>query len=108
MNSSAVKIKENKKGNQKRRLSLREKLGTPEFILEQMADYIRDGDVASITDLISSYISNSSKYKSQEQFAEAIGTTRQTLHRMLSHSDSVSLKVFFNAIERIWEDSNAD
>lgn len=106
MNSAAMKVKENKKNADKRRLSLKEKLGTPEFILEQMADYMREGDVASITDLISSYISNSPKYKNQKQFAEAIGTTRQTLHRMLSHSESVSVKVFFNAIERIWEDSN--
>jgi DNA-binding phage protein len=107
MNPAAMKLKENKKDANKRRLSLKEQLGTPEFVLEQMADYMREGDVASITDLISSYISNSPKYKSQEQFAEAIGTTRQTLHRMLSHSDSVSLKVFFNAVERIWEDAKS-
>lgn len=70
-----------------------------------MAQYLKDGDVASITDLIASYISNSPKYKNQEQFATAIGTTRQTLHRMLSHSDTVSIKVFFRAIEQIHSDS---
>ena len=64
------------------------------------------GDVASITDLISSYMANSEKYKNQEQFAEAIGTTRQTLHRMLSHSDTVSIKVFFNAVEQIYRDAS--
>lgn len=70
-----------------------------------MAQYLKDGDVASITDLIASYISNSPKYKNQEQFSTAIGTTRQTLHRMLSHSDTVSIKVFFRAIEQIHSDS---
>lgn len=72
--------------------------------MNMMSDYLKEGDVASITDLISSYISNSLKYKNQDEFASAIGTTRQTLHRMLSHSDSVSIKVFFNAIERIHSD----
>jgi DNA-binding phage protein len=91
---------------EKKRLSLKEKFGQPQFALEKIAEYMKDGDVASVTDLISSYISNSPKYKNQEQFAEAIGTTRQTLHRMLSHSDTVSLKVFFNAIEQIHADGD--
>lgn len=91
--------------SEKRRASLKVKLGDPRFVLEQMAIYMQDGDVASITDLIGSYISNSPKYKNQDQFAEAIGTTRQTLHRMLSHNDAVSLKVFFNAIEQIHADA---
>ena len=97
MSSAALKV-------EKKRMGLKEKFANPEYILEQMAQYMKDGDVASITDLISAYVSNSHKYKNQDQFAEAIGTTRQTLHRMLSHSDSVSIKVFFNAIERIHED----
>jgi hypothetical protein len=86
-------------------MSLKERFGNPEQVLEMMADYMKDGDVASITDLISSYVSNSHKYKNQDEFAEAIGTTRQTLHRMLSHSDTVSMKVFFGALERIHSDA---
>jgi DNA-binding phage protein len=104
MSPTAMKLKEEKSGDEKKRAGLKEKLGQPQFVLEQMSEYMKDGDVTSITDLISSYISNSPKYKNQDQFAEAIGTTRQTLHRMLSHSDSVSLKVFFNAIEQIHAD----
>lgn len=88
-----------------KRLSLKQKFGQPQYVLEQMAEYMKDGDVASVTDLIASYIANSSKYKSQDQFAEAIGTTRQTLHRMLSHNDNVSIKIFFSAIEQIHQDS---
>ncbi len=102
--SSALKIK--KSGLEKRRLSLKEKFGEAEYVLEQMSKYLREGDVASITDLISAYISNSAKYKNQEEFAEAIGTTRQTLHRMLSHSDAVSMRVFFGAVEQIYKDAN--
>ncbi len=88
-----------------KRLSLKQKFGQPQYFLEQMAEYMKDGDVASVTDLIASYISNSAKYENQEQFAKAIGTTRQTLHRMLSHNDNVSIKIFFNAIEQIHQDS---
>ncbi len=93
------------KSIESRRVGLKEKLGQPHFVIERMAEYMKTGDVASITDLISSYISNSPKYKNQEQFATAIGTTRQTLHRMLSHSDNVSIKVFFRAIEQIHGDA---
>ena len=106
MGSRAIKVKDEKSNLDKRRMSLKEKFGQPQYILDQIAHYIKDGDVASITDLISSYISNNHKYKNQDQFAEAIGTTRQTLHRMLSHSDSVSIRVFFGAIEQIYEDAN--
>ena len=107
MNQTALKLKNSKSNSETRRLGIKEKLGQPQFVLAEMANYMKDGDVASITDLISSYVTNSSKYKNQDQFAEAIGTTRQTLHRMLSHSDSVSLKVFFNAIEQIHQDSES-
>jgi DNA-binding phage protein len=104
-----MKLKKKRKSKVKsRRAGLKEKLGHPDFVVEQMSQYMKDGDVASITDLIASYISNSPKYKNQEQFAEAIGTTRQTLHRMLSHSDAVSLKVFFNAIEQIHSDKESE
>ncbi len=102
--SSALKIK--KQALEKRRLSLKEKFAQPQYVLEQMASFLKEGDVASITDLISAYVSNSEKYKNQEEFAEAIGTTRQTLHRMFSHSDAVSIKVFFGAVGRIYEDAN--
>ena len=108
MNTTAMKLKNEKSNAETRRVGLKEKLGQPEFVMEQMSQYMKEGDVASITDLISSYISNSPKYKNQEQFAEAIGTTRQTLHRMLSHSDAVSLKVFFNAIEQIHGDKESE
>lgn len=101
--NTALKIK-NPTAAEKR-LSLKQKFGQPQYVLEQMAEYMKDGDVASVTDLIASYISNSAKYKSQDQFADAIGTTRQTLHRMLSHNDNVSIKIFFNAIEQIHQDS---
>ncbi len=104
MSSAALKVKQSKINSEKKRLSLKEKLGRPDFILEQMSQFIKDGDVASITDLIASYISNSPKYKSQEEFARTIGTTRQTLYRMLAHSEAVSLKVFFNSIEQIHDD----
>lgn len=102
--SSAHKMNSQSSDLEKRKMSLKEKFGQPDYILQQMAQFLLEGDIASITDLISAYISNSKKYKSQEQFAAAIGTTRQTLHRMLSHSDGVSMKVFFNAIEQIHSD----
>ncbi len=85
--------------------SLSEKFSDPKFIIEAMSDYLKEGDVGSITDLISAYIKNSKIYNSQEEFATKIGTTRQTLHRMLSHNDNVSLQVFFSAIEQIHSDS---
>lgn len=105
MASTAVKLKEKKSPITKKRGGLKEKWGQPLFVLDQMSSYMREGDVAAITDLIAAYIANSPKYKTQEHFAEKIGTTRQTLHRMLSHSDTVSLKVFFRAIEQIHEDT---
>lgn len=99
----ALKIK-NKTQISSKRMALKERFGNPGEVLSMMAEYLKEGDVASITDLVSAYISNSPKYKNQEEFAKAIGTTRQTLHRMLSHSDAVSMKVFFGAIEQIYED----
>ena len=104
MSSTALKSKENFKVNSKR-MALKERFGNPNEVLSMMSGYIKEGDVASLTDLISSYISNSSKYENQGEFADAIGTTRQTLHRMLSHNDAVSMKVFFAAIERIHSDA---
>ncbi len=95
--------KENLK--QDRKKGLKAKFGDPKYILESMADFLLDGDVASITDLIAAYVSNSKKYKTQESFAETIGTTRQTLHRMLAHNENVGIQVFFSAIEQIHKDS---
>jgi hypothetical protein len=88
-----------------RRLGLKQRFGDPKSVLEMMSDFIREGDIAAITDLIAAYVSNSPLYKSQEEFAQKIGTTRQTLHRMLSHSETVSLGVFFKAIEQIHSDA---
>ncbi len=75
----------------------------PQLILDEIAQYVKDGDITSSTDLISAYISNSLKYNSQTEFAEAIGTTKQTLYKMFAH-DNVNLNVFFRAIEQIYED----
>jgi DNA-binding phage protein len=106
MGQSALKNKADSKLEQKR-MSLNEKFSNPEEVLVMMSEFLKEGDIASLTDLISAYIKNSHKYSSQEEFATAIGTTRQTLHRMLSHADNVSIKVFFNAVERIYDDANA-
>lgn len=103
--SQALKMKAGKPNLDQKRLSLNQQFANPNQVLNMMADYMKDGDVASITDLISAYITNSEKYKNQDQFADAIGTTRQTLHRMLSHEDTVSIKVFFGAIEQIHQDA---
>ena len=101
-------LKQNKKTNlQSKRLSLKEKFADPSFIINEISNTIKDGDFASITDLISAYVSNSKNYKSQDDFALAIGTTRQTLHRMFAH-ENVSLTVFFNALEKIYEDTQED
>ena len=88
-----------------KRMGIKEKFRDPQFILNEIAEYVKDGDIAASTDLISAYISNSFKYKNQSDFAEKIGTTRQTLHRMFAH-DNVNLNVFFRAIERIHADIN--
>ncbi|MBI2519319.1 MAG: hypothetical protein HYV97_02830 [Bdellovibrio sp.] len=102
MASTAVKqnVGENYRA---KKMGLKEKFGHPDFILEQISQCVKDGDFASITDFISSYVSNSPKYKSQDEFAEAIGTTRQTLHRMFAH-ENVSLNILFNALEKIHAD----
>lgn len=86
-----------------KRMGIKEKFRDPQFILDEITQYVKEGDIAASTDLISAYISNSFKYSSQSDFAEAIGTTRQTLHRMFAH-DNVNLNVFFRAIEQIHAD----
>lgn len=101
----AKKVESEKSKYELKRLAAREQLAQPQIIVEEMVSFMRDGDVSSITDLIGAYVSLSPKYKSQEQFAEAIGTTRQTFHRMIAHSDTVSMRVFFRAVEQIHEDA---
>ena len=102
--SLARNIQNNKSSNsQRKRMGVKERFSNPEFIIDQMGEFLKEGDFSSVTDLISAYISNSPKYSGQEEFAEAIGTTRQTLHRMFAH-ENVSLNVFFNAIDRIYDD----
>lgn len=101
---SAVK-KQSVDAYENKRMSLKEKFASPQYIIEQISQYVKDGDFDSMTDLISAYITNSPKYRNQEEFAEAIGTTRQTLHRMFAH-ESVSLNIFFNALNKIHEDAN--
>jgi hypothetical protein len=72
-------------------------LKNPKFILDTIANYIQEGDISTSTDLISAYITD------REDFAVAIGTTVESLHRMLAH-DGESLNVFFKAIEKIHQD----
>lgn len=102
MGTPAMKLPTN--SYDQKRMSLKEKFGNPKYVLDQISQYVKDGDFASMTDLISAYVSNA--YKSQEDFAEAIGTTRQTLHRMFAH-ENVSLSIFFNALEKIHKDANS-
>ena len=90
-------------GFQNKKMGIKEKFRDPSFIIDQMAEFLKEGDFSSSTDLISAYIANSPKYKNQEEFAEAIGITRQTLHRMFAH-ENVSLNLFFKAIEQIHAD----
>tara|TARA_Y100000385_G_scaffold268161_1_gene304939 strand:- start:324 stop:647 length:324 start_codon:yes stop_codon:yes gene_type:complete len=88
-----------------KRMGIKEKFRNPQFIIDEISQYVKEGDIAASTDLISAYISNSLKYSNQADFAEAIGTTRQTLHRMFAH-ENVNLNIFFNAIEQIYDDAN--
>lgn len=102
--SLARNIHSDKNSDLKRKkLSMKEMFGDPRFVIDKISEFIKEGDFSSSTDLISAYIENSSKYKNQDQFAEAIGTTRQTLYRMFAHQ-SVSLNLFFNALEKIYDD----
>ncbi len=90
-----------------RRKSMLEKFGDPEYAYNSLIQNLRDGEFHSMTDTITSYIANNPKYKSQDDFAEAIGTSRQTLHRMFGHGN-VSLNVFFDAMERIYDDAHPE
>ena len=90
-----------------KRLAIKEKFSSPKFIYGELMKLFSEGDLASTTDLISAYISNSHKYKNQGEFADAIGTNRQTLYRMLSN-ENVSMNLYFKAIERIHDDQEDD
>ena len=96
MNNAALTKKDKK--------SLSEKYADPSYILNEMASYLKTGDVESITDLISLYIRNSGRY-TQDTFAKRIGCNRATLSSMLSHTGNVSMNVFTGAIDLIFEDS---
>lgn len=89
-----------------KRMGIKEKFSNPNFIYGELMKLFAEGDFASTTDLISAYVSNSHKYKNQDEFAEAIGTNRQTLHRMLSN-ENVSMNLYFKALERIHDDQEA-
>jgi hypothetical protein len=102
----AKKLENSRGSADAKRMSIKEKFRNPQFIIDEIASFVKEGDIAASTDLISAYIANSPKYSGQEQFAEAIGTTRQTLHRMFAH-ENVNLNVFFKAIERIHQDAHS-
>jgi hypothetical protein len=105
--STAMNIETSKSSKHKnKRFGIREQFASPQFIIEEIALYVKEGDISASTDLIAAYISNSPKYKSQSDFASALGTTRQTLHRMFAH-DNVNLNIFFKAVEQIYDDANA-
>ena len=83
---------------------INKKFADPQFIINQICQFIKDGDARSITDLISAYISNSDLYKNQDEFAQQIGTTRQTLHRLFRQNEQVSVGVLFACIDQIYQD----
>lgn len=89
---------------EKKRMGMKENLGNPVFVYEQILQLFKEGDLSSTTDFISAYVANSHKYKNQDAFAEAIGSNRQTLHRMFAN-ENVSMNLYFKAIEQIFDDS---
>ncbi|MES2803281.1 MAG: hypothetical protein V4654_12370 [Bdellovibrionota bacterium] len=105
MGQLALKNKTSKKSFEEKYLKHKEKMGDPKYAYNSIVNYIKDGDISNVTDVIASYISNSPNYSSVDDFAKAIGTSRRTLFRMLSNSDGTSLKVFFSAMERVYGDS---
>jgi DNA-binding phage protein len=104
MGSSATKIKA-QPSREEKRAAINERFGNPKETMVMMGDFVREGDISSLTDLISSYISNSPKYKNLDEFAEAIGTSRATLYRMLSNDENVSMRVLFAAVHQIFNDA---
>lgn len=90
-----------------KRLAIKEKFSNPKFMYGELMKLFEEGDLASTTDLIAAYITHSHKYKNQDEFAEAIGTNRMTLYRMLSN-ENVSMNLYFKAIERIHDDQEGN
>ena len=77
----------------------------PKKMHKLICQFVKDGEISEVTGIISAYISDSPKYSGMEEFAQAIGTTRQTLYRMLANQN-VSMNLFFKAVERIFDDAN--
>lgn len=77
----------------------------PKKMYKVICEHVKNGDIAEVTGVISVYIQYSPIYSGMEEFAEAIGTTRQTLYRMLANQN-VSMNLFFRAVERIFDDAN--
>lgn len=77
----------------------------PKKMYKLICDHVKSGDIAEVTGIISVYIQYSPLYSGMEEFAQAIGTTRQTLYRMLANQN-VSMNLFFKAVERIFDDAN--
>jgi len=81
-------------------LDSKTKFANPAFILDSIAQLIKEGDFSSATDFISVYISKTS---SQEEFAKKIGTTRQTLHRFLCN-ENVTINILMSTLDQIHND----
>jgi hypothetical protein len=100
VSTSSIHLKYSRLKNKNK---LQKELGNPKFIIEEISRFVKEGDIAASTDLICAYIAHSPNYTSLEEFAESIGTTRQTLYRLFAQ-ENVSMLVFFKAIEKIYED----
>jgi len=87
----------------RKRMNALENFKNPKFIFEQILSAFQEGDFESSTDFIAAYVKNSPKYKTQDEFAERIGTTRQTLSRMFAH-ENVSMNIYFECLRQIKED----
>lgn len=104
MGSAAVKSKNLSKQVQAKIDEAQKRFADPKYVLLALSELIKEGDLRSFIDFIPSYVSSSPKYKSQEEFAKAIGTTRQTFHRMVCNED-VSMQVLIAAVEQIYKDA---
>ncbi|MCK6595818.1 MAG: helix-turn-helix domain-containing protein [Bacteriovoracaceae bacterium] len=91
----------------KKRMNALENFKNPQFIFDQIISAFQDGDFESSTDFIAAYVKNSPKYNTQDEFAEKIGTTRQTLSRMFAH-ENVSMNIYFECLRQIKEDIGAN
>ena len=80
------------------------KQSNPKHVLEQLSTCIKRGTIKDAMNHLESYITHSPKYTSKEKFANAIGSNRQTLYRMLSN-ENVSMNLFFDAVNQVFQDS---